>query len=185
LGCKKTIMIFSLCFFSCASGASVRDNRPFAYLTDSSRFMLLPSEDIENSMDMAQQISAHFAGGDYFLNAYVQADEMGMGITLLNELGANMGELSYRNGAVSLTSAVFPKSLRPEYIIADFQLCFYSASRLRSALEDCGLLFEHTETGRRILQGETVIIEIEKKPGAVMLTNHLRGYAYTLEGDFE
>lgn len=135
-------------------------------------------------MDMAQQISASWEGRDYFLNAYVQADETGMDMTLLNELGASMGEISYRNGAVSFSSGMFPKSLKPEYIVADFQLCFYDILLLKQALEDSGLTFEYTETNRRIIQGKTVIIEIEKKSNSVRLVNHLRGYAYTLEGEF-
>ena len=179
------IIIVSLCFFSCASGTTVRENRPFAWLTDNSKYILMPPEYIENPMDMAQQISAYFAGGDYFLNAYVHANKTGMDMTLLNELGASVGELSYRNGVVSFSSPMFPKSLKPEYIVADFQLCFYNAHLLRQTLEDCGLLFENTGLRRRILQGENVIIEIEKSSGAVRLVNHLRGYSYTLEGDFE
>ena len=174
-----------ICFCSCASKPAVRDNRPYAYLGDNSRYILLPSGYIENSMDMVQHISASYGGRNYFFNAWVKADETGMDMLLLNEIGANMGELSFRNGVVFFSSPVFPKSLRPEYIVADFQLCFYDASALRQALEDCGLSFESAGTRRRVYQKETIIIEIEKKSGSVRLINHLRGYAYTLEGDFE
>ena len=62
----------------------------------------------------------------YFLNAWLKADKTEMEIILFNELGANMGELMYREGMVNFSSPVFPKSLRPEYIVADFQLCFYN-----------------------------------------------------------
>jgi len=134
---------------------------------------------------MAQHISASWQGKNYFLNAWVKAGKTEMEITLLNELGANMGELSYRDGLVSFSSPVFPSSLKPEYIVADFQLCFYNTFALRDALEDSGLSFETTGNSRRILQGENVIIEIEKNQNTVRLVNHLRGYAYTLEGDFE
>jgi len=96
-----------------------------------------------------------------------------------------MGELSFRDGLVSLSSQVFPKSMKPEYIIADFQLCFYSAAALRKAVEDCGLSFDNSGNSRRIFKGKTVIIEIEKSRNTVKLTNHLRGYKYTLEGNFE
>ena len=136
-------------------------------------------------MDMPQLVSASYGGQDYFINAWVQADETGITMTMVNELGANMGELSYRSGAVSFSSPVFPPSLGTEYIVADFQLCFYSVPALRAALADCGLLFETTETARRVLQGKKVIIEITKSGSMIKLVNHLRGYAYTLEGDFE
>ncbi|MDR2718913.1 MAG: DUF3261 domain-containing protein [Treponema sp.] len=182
---KKSVIIFFLCCCSCASKVAVKENRSFIYLTGSSQFFLLPSGDIENPLDMAQRISASWQGRDYFLNAWVKADNAGMEITLLNELGATIGELSCRNGLVSFSSPVFPPSLKPEYIVADFQLCFYNTSALRQALEDCGLLLETSENSRRILQGKTVIIEIEKNQNTVRLINHLRGYAYTLEGNFK
>ena len=103
---------------------------------------------------------------------------------LVNELGANMGELSYREGTVSFSSPMFPAIFRPEYIVADFQLCFYNALALQEALEESGLSFEYTETERRVYNKGTVIIEINKESGVVKFVNHLRGYAYTLEGDF-
>jgi len=134
---------------------------------------------------MAQRISASWQGKDYFFNAWVKADETGMEMTLLNELGVSMGELSCRKGLISFSSTIFPKSLKPEYIVADFQLCFYNATALRQALEDCGLSFENTGNNRRILKGKTLIIEIEKSRNTVRLVNHLRGYTYTLEGNFE
>ena len=181
------VIILFLCCCSCAKDTikdTIRENQLNVYLTGSSKYILLPPGNIENPLDMAQQISASYKGGDYFLNAWVKADETGMEMTFLNELGARMGELSYRNGQASFSSPVFPSSLKPEYIVADFQFCFYNTIALRKALKDCGLSFEDTGNSRRILQGKTLVIEIEKKPDTVRLVNHLRGYTYTLEGNF-
>lgn len=180
----KTLIIVSLCLYSCASGAAIREDRPFVYLTNSAEFTLLEPENIRKKIDMAQQISASFGNQEYFINAWVQADDSGMDITLLNELGANMGELSYRNGSLSFSSSVFPQSLKPEYIVADFQLCFYRTIPLRWALEACGLSLEESGAKRLILQDKTPIIEIEQSSGSIKLTNYLRGYSYTLEGEF-
>jgi hypothetical protein len=174
-----------LLLVSCASRHIDSENRPYAYLTDGSKFFLLPPGGTEKSMDMAQHISASYGGQDYFFNAWVKADEAGMEMTLFNELGVNMGELSYRDGAVNISSPIFPKSLRPEYIVADFQLCFYKPLLLRRALKDCGLLFETEGSIRRVLKGKKTITEIEKTGASVKLANRLRGYVYTLEGDFE
>ena len=134
-------------------------------------------------MDMSQLVTASYRGQNYLLNTWVKADETEINMIMINELGANMGELSYRDGAVSFSSPVF-SAILPEYIVADFQLCFYNVSALRQALEDCGLSLEDTEAARRILQGNTAIIEIDKSGNFVRLINHVRGYAYTLEGDF-
>jgi len=181
----RIVIILFLCCCSCASKAEIRENRPNVYLTGSSKYFLLPPGDIENTMDMAQRISAEWQGKDYSFNTWVKADEAGMEMILLNELGVNMGELSYRNGLTSFSSHVFPKSLKPEYIIADFQLCFYNTPALTRALEECGLSIENSENSRRILNGKTVIIEINKSRDTVRLVNHLRGYTYTLEGNFK
>jgi len=182
---KITVIILFLCCCSCASKVPIKEDRPFIYITNKSKYFLLPSGDIENSLDMAQSISASWQGTDYFFNAWVKADESGMEMTLLNELGVSMGELSYRNGPVSFSSQIFPESLRPEYIVADFQFCFYNDLALGHALKACGLVYKNTGNSRYILQGKTVILEIEKEQNTVRLVNHLRGYTYTLEGDFE
>jgi len=174
-----------LCCCSCTSKVPIKENRLFVYLTGSSKYFLLPCGDIENPLDSAQRISASWQGKDYSFNAWVKADKSGMEMTLLNELGVSMGELSYQNGLVSFSSSIFPKSLKPEYIVADFQLCFYNTAALSNALKDCGLVLENTGNIRRIFKGKTLIIEIEKNQNTVKLVNHLRGYAYTLEGNFK
>jgi hypothetical protein len=193
-GKKKSILLFLLlggvlvCFCSCVPGTKAKEEKPMAphaWLTDSSKYILLLPEAIEQPLDMPQLVTASYRGRDYSLNAWVKADPAGLNITMINELGANMGELSYRNGAASFSSPVFFLPFKPEYIVADFQLCFYRAPALRQALEDCGLSLEDTENGRRILQNKTVIIEIEKGRNVVKLINHLRGYACILEGNFE
>jgi hypothetical protein len=189
------IPLFFYCLFffgSCATKAAPGENQPFAYLTDNSKYFLLPPNGIEKPMDMAQRISASFGGRDYFFNVWVKADETGMEMTLFNELGAGMGELSYGNGVVHFSSSVLPGYVKPEYIVADFQLCFYEPSLLRQALKKCGLAFEiQGEPGngidgvRRVLKGKNLILEIETVNNVVRLVNHLRGYSYLLEGNFE
>ncbi len=79
---------------------------------------------------------------------------------------------------------MFPQSFKPEYIVADFQLCFYDPDIVRRALKDCGLVLETQSNFRRIFEGKSLIIEIERASGAVKFVNHLRGYSYTLEGEF-
>jgi len=182
---KIRAIILILCCCSCVSKGTIREERPFIYITNNIKYFLLPSGDIDNPLDMAQRITASWQGRDYLFNAWVKADESGMEMTLLNELGVSMGELSCRNGLISFSSSIFPNSLKPEYIVADFQFCFYSDGALRHALEECGLTFRNTGNSRCILQGKNVIMEIEKDYNTVRLVNHLRGYTYTLEGNFE
>ena len=172
----------TICFSSCASTAG--ENRLYANLTDNSKYILLPPEGIEQALDTAQYVSVSYNDQEYFFNAWVKADETGINMTLFNEFGAGMGDLSYRYGFINFTSPVFPTTVKPEYIVADFQLCFYDPILLKGALKKCGLSFETIGANRRVLKGKDLIIEIEKTGSIVKLKNNLRGYAYTLEGGF-
>ena len=182
--------IFVVCVLSCASVARTAPPKalPYVYLADSSRFVLLPPEGIEQAMDMAQFLSFEFRDRNFFLNAWVKANENAIEMTFFNELGANIGELSYRDGAVHFSSTVIPRvamrSFQPEYIIADFQLSFFDPFLLSKSLKDSGLVLETEDGGRRVLSGNEVIIEIVKTENTVRLVNHLREYVLTLEGDF-
>ena len=185
----KGLLIFSIsfmCFISCASSA--KKNVQYVNITDSSEFALLPPGGIEKAMDMAQFLSYEFKGQNYFLNTWVKANENEIDMAFFNELGVSIGELFYRNGEVNFSSSVFPKSaiqfIKPEYIIADFQLCFYNPFLLGKSLKESGLVMQTKDDGRFIFSGKEVIIEIKKTENTVKLVNHLRGYSYTLEGDF-
>jgi len=193
----KLFFLFSvlvICILSCASvSRNTGKDKPYVYLTDSVRFVLLPTEGIEQGMDMIQLLSAEFRGQNYFFNAYVKADENALEIVFFNEMGTSLGELSYINGVVNFSSAVIPRAamrhIRPEYVIADFQLSFYDPFLLEKALRDSGLILEINNDyyrfgNRRILNGNETIIEIEKTENTVKFVNHLREYTYTLEGDF-
>ena len=190
----KFLFFFSVCIANFLSCSSVpKHNNLYVDLTDSARLVLLPTEGIEKDIDMVHFFSAEFGGRSYFLNAWVKADKNALEIVLFNEMGTGMGELSYRNGSVNFSSTVIPRSatsyIKPEFIIADFQLCFYDPILLEKTLNEIGLVFEiwngsQFTQWRRILSGDEVIIEINKTANSVKLVNHLRRYAYTLEGDF-
>ena len=192
---KKDIGFFLLLaiivhgFSSCASAARPRETRPYVWLTENARFVLLPTKNIETLMDNQQLISAYFGGQNHRLIAWVKADDEVIDMTFISELGATVGELSYRDGVVRFSSPVLPRAFGGEFIVADFQLAFYCAAALRDAMESIGLRFEEVvgEAGnsRRVFDGETLIVEIERSRSLVRLVNHLRGYSMTFEGDFE
>ena len=173
------ILISSFLLCTCASLAA--EKQPFTYLTDRAKFVLLPHTAIENPMDTSQFISASYGGQNYHFYAWVRADETGMDMSIFNELGASMGELSYKDSVINFSSRVLPEFLKPEYIVADFQLCYYDPVLLAQALKKCGLALELKGSARRIFNGKNLIIEIERTNNAVRLVNHLRGYTYAME----
>ncbi|MDR1586719.1 MAG: DUF3261 domain-containing protein [Treponema sp.] len=177
------------------------------YITDKAKYVLLPAAGIETPLDGPQQISGSWGKQEFVMDAWVKADETGIHMALFNSFGADMGAFSFTDEGVSFQSSVFPPALKGEYLAADFQFCFYRVEVLGDALEKCGLGLElenrENETGdlieiRRITEadvspgnggrqstaGKRVIIEIEKTRTLVRYTNLLRGYSYTLGGEF-
>jgi len=175
-------IIFCLC--SCATNRN-KETVSYIWLTNNAKFILLPAHEIEKPLDGYQLMTASFSGQNYQMNTWVKADETGMDITLLNEMGANMGELIWRDGKISFSSSVFPPSMKPEYIIADFQFCFYKGQALSETLQKTGFYLTETESGRLVHRGNNIIMEITKGQNTITLNNHLRGYIYILEGEFE
>jgi hypothetical protein len=159
-------------------------------VTNKVQYVLLPPTAIEKPLDMAQQISGSYGNQDMVMDAWVQADDQGITLALLSSMGSSLGELSFSEGALSFVSSLFPPSLRVEYVVADFQFCFYRIDALKPALGKLRLTVEIQDGPggarevRRILDGKKLIIEIEKAPEAVHYTNYLRNYRYTLRGDF-
>jgi hypothetical protein len=163
---------------------------PYApvYVTNRAKFSLLSPAHLETPLDMPQQITGTYGNQEFVMQAWVSADEYGVTMSLFNGFGASLGELSFTETGISLVSGVFPASAKPEYIIADFQFCFYRADALSHALKSCGLTLETRRNGqteiRTIRERKEKIVEIEKTSEMIRYTNHLRKYAYTLEGVF-
>jgi hypothetical protein len=149
-------------------------------------FRLLPPGDIEKPLDMAQRMSGNYGETSFTLNCWVRADTTGIFMSFFNEMGADMGELEYTGEGLSFSSPYAPQNLKAEYLIADFQFCFYNFEALVSGLG--GLTLKRELSGetelRRIYEGERLLIEIEKTPAHVRYANRLRSYAYTITGDF-
>jgi hypothetical protein len=180
-----------ICLPSCATKPGTSPYSP-VYITNRSAWALLPPACIEKALDMPQQITGSYGAQEFVLDAWVKADEHEIYMAFFNSLGTNMGELSFREDGISFSSAFFPAALKPEYIAADFQFCFFRADTLAKALKDSGLSFsleirdtpEAREEVRTVHRGRERIIEIVKTGESVRYTNFLRGYRYVLRGAF-
>jgi hypothetical protein len=186
--------LFLLCLVSCATEPKPPPP-PYSpvYLTDQAQYVLLHPSQLSVPMDGYQRITATYGTREFSVEAWVKANEQEISMALFNSMGAGMGELFFDERSIAFSSAVFSRFIKPEYIVADFQLCFYRFDAVARALADSGLEFrtaafvdDNNETGeiRVVSDGKSHIIEIVKTKNAVRFTNHLRGYVYTLEGDF-
>jgi hypothetical protein len=188
---KRSLFGSTLALLWLASCATTPKTSPYSpvYLTNRAAYRLLPPSDMAVPLDNYQRITGTYGEREFSLDAWVMADNREIAMVFFNAMGTSLGELSFHEEGLSFSSA-FPLSFKAEYIIADFQLCFYRIDAVSRALKNCGLGFRaegHTDGTaeiRVVSDGKTAVIEIEKTKNMIRYTNHIRGYGYTLEGDF-
>jgi len=174
----------ALLLASCATMKAAGMKYP-VYVTDTHVVDLLPSQNMERRIDELYLINGKFGRQSFTIQAYMLADENGIFINLLNDFGTDMGRLSYDGRQLSFDSAVFPKTLKAQYITLDIQYTYYAPGAVRSALADAGLQFtvetnaDGTEI-RKVMDGKKCVEEITKSAGTVKIVNYLRGYEYDL-----
>lgn len=191
---------FVLLLLSCASKPGVSSKveeselklcynlRP-VYVTNSKKIFILAPEYSEKITDAVQLLEGSFGKTKFSLLSYTQIDKRAVSLSLFNDFGADMGNLSFDGESVTFNSAYFPSALPAEYIINDIQNAFYNFDALCLNYANSKLLFEEAEvTGkmgkavkaRKIFDGNKLIEEIQFLENTVAIKNYLRGYEYNL-----
>ena len=187
----KKILLCLIPFFLLISCASSRFESEFSpvYVTNTSKYAILPTTSMNGTVDSLQKMTANFGKDNSFdFDVYVISDSSQLSMTILNEFGTTMASLFYDGASLDFDSVIFPKQLKAEYIVADFQFCLYNVDDLKPALEKIGVNLEVTSepAGDEIAEVRTlskkgkVISKITKTALSIKYENFLRGYSYIL-----
>jgi hypothetical protein len=187
----KKILLYLIPFFLLISCASSRFESEFSpvYVTNTSKYAILPTTSMNGTVDSLQKMTANFGKDNSFdFDVYVISDSSQLSMTILNEFGTTMASLFYDGASLDFDSVIFPKQLKAEYIVADFQFCLYNVDDLKPALEKIGVNLEVTSepAGDEIAEVRTlskkgkVISKITKTALSIKYENFLRGYSYIL-----
>lgn len=178
--------VIALLFLSCSVTKIPDFETPAVYVTNSKKVNILGSQYIIRSMDEVQLFEGIFGDRSFSMPLYICADKEGLYISMLNDVGTSMGELSFDGKAVDFHSNMFPKNMKAEYIVWDIQLAFYESESVASRLALWNLNFlVEKEDGievRKLMDGKKLIEEIIIEDKSVVIKNHLRGYEYHLTG---
>lgn len=189
-------------FFSCTSTKTDSHFSP-VFVANSSKFDILPPQAMTGSIEELQRMEAVFGKTQIEAEIYVIANSDQLSMILMSEFGTTVAELFYDGENLDFESLVFPKKLKPEYIVADFQFALYDAEILKKELAKSDVDFkvsveeknsELIET-RTLSQKGRLIARITKTRrsdsnnqnsglggGAIKYENLLRGYSYELTG---
>lgn len=185
---KNFLLIAAICgLFAACSTTKIPDfETPAVYVTNSKKVNILGSEHILHDMDEVQLFEGIFGDRNFSIPLYIFADKNGMYISMLNDVGTSMGELSFDGKSVDFHSNLFPENMKAEYIVWDIQLAFYDGESLaqRLALWKLDFQIENVDgkETRKIIDGKNLIEEIIMENKSVVIKNHLRGYEYHLSG---
>lgn len=182
-----SFFIIPACFFvlSCASVNNKTGSLSSVYVTNTKKIELLSPDNFEKNIDSLQLLNASFGKQTFSLLAFINIDNNGIFISLMNDLGTDMGNLSYNGESVFFDSSLFPKALKAEYIVADIQYAFYKSEAIEQMMSKVGLSFVVAREGqseiRKIFDKEKCIAEITKTERECKIINYLRGYEYVLQ----
>ena len=192
---KAMTRLFVLAFFmlflvACYHAHHVPGTAP-VYYSDGRAVSLLPTAAMTHGIDMPQRIEGKFQKSDgssdsFEADSWVRANDSVLSITLFTGFGTTLGEITYARDSVKAESSVMNVAkFKTEYLIADFQICFYPFEALQKNFEQAGFAFTENRSGagnadfvRTLSENGKVILTATKKGSELHLVNELRHYSY-------
>lgn len=192
-GCLFLPLACILILASCASTKQAENSTVSpVYITNTKKFYLLSPAYIQGRVDAQQLLTGKFGENEFSMLSYLQMDEKGIYLSLFNDFGVGMGNLTYDGISADFDSPVFPKNLKAEYIVADLQFAYYSVDAINETLETIGMYIDVIKTQKgeiRTIYSNSILpmmtsqtIEVIVKNGSeINIENILRGYEYNLK----
>lgn len=176
--------MFSIFLFACSSTIKTTTEVP-VYITNSRAIYPLPPSDINIPLDEAQLLEGTYGNQSFSLESWTIANDSLISISLFNSIGASFGSLFYSKDSLFFNSSfIKSKQIKPQYIVTDFQLCFYKTEPLQKMYSKHGLLFFENIQKETIIRGvidqKDTIIKITRNPEMTLFKNHLRNYEYRI-----
>ena len=179
-------MLCVACLVSCHRALVTPDSNP-VYYSDSKCIQLLPTKAVSGPIDGAQRFEGTFGKTAFSGQVWVLANDTILSITFFNDFGTTIAELTYTNDSVAFASSVLDvEKVKAEYILADYQACFYPFEVLKENFEKSGFDFREqrnlagdSNSFERILsENGKEIMRITRKANEIDLVNELRHYKY-------
>ena len=195
---RALVLAFLLALVGCGS-SNVKPGTAPVYYSDSRSVELLPTAAMTEPIDMPQHIAGNFTKPDgstdsFEADSWVRANDSILSITMFTGFGTTLGEITYERDSVKAESSVLDVTkMKAEYLVADFQVCFYPFAALKENFEKAGFTFVEARDAsadgdvsaagdyvRTLKEGDRVILVATKKAREVSLVNELRKYSYRI-----
>ncbi len=183
---KLLFLVGAVLAVGCSSKRAFVGSSARVFYSDT-RFVSLISPQ-ENSFftEENQHVSGNFGNRNFSAESWMRLNDSTIHLMLFGNLGNTLAELIYTKDSVSFKSSLLDvKKIKPEYILADIQFCYYPKEILERHFRDAGFSFVEEKREdvliRKLLENGTLILEMEKKANRILLKNELRNYSYSIE----
>ena len=195
---RALVLAFLLALVGCHHSRVAPGVAP-VYYSDTRSVELLPTAAMTEPIDMPQHIAGSFTKPDgstdsFEADSWVRANDSILSITMFTGFGTTLGEITYERDSVKAESSVLDVTkMKAEYLVADFQVCFYPFAQLKVNFEKAGFTFVESRDAsadgevstagdyvRTLKEGDRVILVATKKAREVSLVNELRKYSYRI-----
>ncbi len=177
---------YSLGLLAACAGLPAPSRAPHpVYITDTKAISLLPPAAGIEERSIHQAIEGYFGETAVSFEGFVRMDRDEIIMIAMTPFGSGVYEIVYNGTTAAIASGVLPAGAKPEYMVADFQFCYFPADAVSRNVAAAGLNFRESTTAsgwRRVIEDQgQVVMEVRRTGNELSFTNHLRHYGYTVK----
>jgi hypothetical protein len=155
------------------------------YITDTRAISLLPPSAGNQERSIHQAVEGYFGNTAVSFEGFVRMDRNEIIMIAMTPFGSGVYEIMYDGQKATVTGGMLPAGAKPEYMVADFQFCYFPADAVYRNVAAAGLNFRESTTAsgwRRIIEDQgQVVMEVQRAGNELSFTNHLRHYGYIIK----
>lgn len=183
-------VLFAFALSACTSHSAVAGNSAKVYYSDSRYIQLIAPQNSGISVEENQQMTGTYGEKNFSGESWMLLNDSVVHMMLFSSMGNTIAELVYTNDSLAFNSKwMNAEKMKPEYIIADIQFCYYPAPVLEKNFKAAGFAFAENQNGdilfRTLSDGNTLILKMEKSGNKIRLENVLRHYSYQIVSEIK
>lgn len=180
------LLVGALLVVGCSSERAFVGNSARIFYSDERSVPLISPEKNSFSVEENQHVSGRFGDRSFSAESWMRINDSTIHLMIFGNIGNTLAELVYTEDSVSFKSSLIDgEKIKPEYILADIQFCYYPREVLERHFRNAGFSFVEERQGdvltRKLLENETLILKMEKTAKRILLKNELRNYSYSIE----
>lgn len=173
---------------SCATHSASSGNLARVYYSDSRYVHLLSPESFQNSVEEKQHIAATYGERKFSAESWMLLNDSLVHLMVFSPVGSVIAEIVYTEDSLFMESRwMDAQKVKPEYVVADIQFCYYPANALKENFRAAGLEFDESAEGnatvRTLSENGELLMKMERLDGVLSLENFLRHYSYRMESE--